>query len=696
MADSGDGTDLPALLERHREEIASAWTEAVVRGTSSHYREREPAELRAWAKRALHAIGEALAADSRAPLDAYLADISSARLRQGFDIGEVIEGLLLLRNAIVPFVQAGRDPAAGTTAAVLEWLDATVRYLVARFGHTYAEAMNRSLQAQQERTALMLDAVQMASSSLDLDEVLRRVAQALASAVAPGFCVIYALEDGKPSLVPRAAAGPSASSGERISPDRLSVAIGGLLAEALERVKPVVCQRAECHPRIDAEESEALGLQSLLAVPIEIGGRVLGVAALVSFDEDRVFGEAEVELALGVANSVALAIDNARLFEETRGLYEETNRRLAESLSLQRVISALLQRPGLGDVLQVVCEEAQRLIGATGAAVLLLERDESLRVARSTGSSQPTFERLPVDGSLSGYAVRSGEPLLINEPQRHPQWQRQHWDVEPSSLLVVPLRVKGKVIGTLNLVHKPDGFSADDLRVIGLFADQAAIAIENARLYQQEEQLVVVQERQRIARELHDSVAQGLYSVALYAEAAGRLLARGNVARAAERINEILEITRESLRDMRLLIFELRPPVLESEGLVAALQARLEAVEGRAGVRTDLLVEGDRRLPGHVEEEIYRIAQEALTNILKHARAKHVAVRLSLGEENLRLQITDDGVGFDPQAVGEKSGLGLRGIAERAQRIGGKLRVRSAPGKGTTIDVEVGLKGFVL
>jgi signal transduction histidine kinase len=201
----------------------------------------------------------------------------------------------------------------------------------------------------------------------------------------------------------------------------------------------------------------------------------------------------------------------------------------------------------------------------------------------------------------------------------------------------------------------------------------------------------VQEERQRLARDLHDSVIQALYSVALHAEAANRLLAAGDVGTAGAYLCDLRDTAQEALEEMRLLIFELRPPVLEQVGLAAALQARLRAVEGRANLETELIVEGVRDLPAGVEQALYRIAQEALNNALKHARARCILVRLRQMESEVILEIIDDGIGFDPARIHETGRLGLQGIAERVTQLGGRLAVHSRPGAGTRLRVEVGL-----
>jgi len=205
----------------------------------------------------------------------------------------------------------------------------------------------------------------------------------------------------------------------------------------------------------------------------------------------------------------------------------------------------------------------------------------------------------------------------------------------------------------------------------------------------QVEALAVIQERTRLARDLHDSVTQTLYGLTLSAEAAARQLAAGETSGAVAELRELRDTAQQALKEMRLLVFELRPPLLEQEGLAVALRERLQAVEDRVGLTTTLIVDGAERLSPAVEADLDRITQEALNNALKHAQARHVTVRLRQDERTVALEIADDGIGFDVDAVGTRGGLGLRGMAERAAQLGGRLAVESRPGGGTRIRVEV-------
>jgi signal transduction histidine kinase len=215
--------------------------------------------------------------------------------------------------------------------------------------------------------------------------------------------------------------------------------------------------------------------------------------------------------------------------------------------------------------------------------------------------------------------------------------------------------------------------------------------VENARLHEQARALAVVRERERLARELHDSVTQSLYSLTLLAEAGQRLIGAGDRERVEEYLGRLGEIAQQALKEMRLLVHQLRPLVLKREGLVGALQERLDAVEKRAGIDARLLVEGTGVLPAAVEDELYRIAQEALNNALKHAAATLVKVTVRAEAEDVSLLVEDNGRGFDLQSAGSGGGIGLVSIRERAEKLGGSLKVVSAPGNGTTVSVSLAL-----
>ena len=220
---------------------------------------------------------------------------------------------------------------------------------------------------------------------------------------------------------------------------------------------------------------------------------------------------------------------------------------------------------------------------------------------------------------------------------------------------------------------QPSKFQALNLKIEGLHKQLAG-------------QAAVLKERHRLARELHYSVTQALYGVSLNTAAAELALANGKAEAVAANLQEIREAVQEAGSEMRVLLFELRPPLLEEQGLAGALEARLRSVEARAGLQIELCGERAVRLSPSMEQELYRIAQEALNNVLKHAHATRAEVRLDVSTDVVSLQIQDNGIGFDPENA-DLGGFGLRGMRERVKRLGGLLQVRSTPGEGTCVSI---------
>jgi nitrate/nitrite-specific signal transduction histidine kinase len=292
---------------------------------------------------------------------------------------------------------------------------------------------------------------------------------------------------------------------------------------------------------------------------------------------------------------------------------------------------------------------------------------------------------------LVRWVVDHGESLLIDDLAQDPRVintaAAEH--VRGRSYVGVPMCIKNRVLGVLSVVsERGHSFEPEEVELLTTIADQVGVAVENARLYKQAEQLAVIEERQRLARELHDSVTQSLYSVNLMAETARRTAAQGDLERTRYLIDRSGEMARQALKEMRLLVYELRPAALAQEGLVGALQQRIDTVENRAGVRSRLLVEGDpTQLPPSVEMSLYRIAQEALNNALKHAEATEIAVSVEINLEDVHLIIEDNGKGFDPSFASGQGGIGLKSMQERTEQLAGKYTLHSSPGQGATVHV---------
>ena len=233
----------------------------------------------------------------------------------------------------------------------------------------------------------------------------------------------------------------------------------------------------------------------------------------------------------------------------------------------------------------------------------------------------------------------------------------------------------------------PHGFSLDESSLLLALAEQVGVGLENYRLRRRIGAMAVVEERQRLARDLHDSVTQSLYLLALYA-GGGRDAARdGDMERVIDLMSDLESNAIHALREMRLLLYELRPEALEQEGLIRTLERRFDAVERRAGTRATVVYQGqgDLELPQTLERELYYVAMEALNNTLKHAEATAITVSIEIRRSELWMEISDNGCGFDPQTV--SYGLGLHDMQERVERVGGRLQIASEPGVGTRIQL---------
>lgn len=401
-------------------------------------------------------------------------------------------------------------------------------------------------------------------------------------------------------------------------------------------------------------------------------------------------------------------------------VYDITDLKQTQEMLEKRVMERAHELAVLHEIVEVVSRSLdlrEILDAAVGKVMELMQMDVGTAY-HLQDSEEPDDEKLLVLAARRGLSAEFSERVgsrrvrgtaiqVAAEAQQPVVWLvdrypdarvKQALEIEGIRQVInVPLFAKDRLVGAFNLGNRHvRHITPEEMSLLSSIGRQIAIAVENARLYDQAEQSAAIAERHRLSRELHDSVTQSLYSVTMYAEAAVRLLATGDGATATEHLRELRDTAQEALREMRLLIFELRPPVLSKIGLAAALQARLDSVEMRGGMQTELHIDGERkreRLSRAAEEELYHIAQEALNNILKHSNAHHVWVYLCFSDAKTILEICDDGIGFAPSAEGN-GGLGLASLQERADKMGASLKIDSSPGAGTAIRVVVPFSSF--
>lgn len=366
----------------------------------------------------------------------------------------------------------------------------------------------------------------------------------------------------------------------------------------------------------------------------------------------------------------------------------------------QTVVSTLDLQP----LLNLVLKKLATVVHYSGAAIATLE-GEFLQLEAYRGPMLPG-ELSDIRVLISEFRemrrlILSGQPFFIRDIKDHPQMLSEinmtlgqlGWPLLSRfrSWLVVPLVVQNHQIGIMVLTNRKINYYKPFARdMVRMFANHVAIAIQNAQLYQKAQVSAVLEERNRLARELHDSVTQALYSINLYANATRRALETNKLDTVDSHLNELQRTSNEAVADMRMLIFDLRPPILDADGLVEAIRTRLESVETRAGIQVSFDVEGEPHLTKTIETELYRVVREVLNNVIKHAHATQIKMTIKSERRRVYLTIQDNGIGFDPSLFNKGWGQGFRIIQERIRQINGIIRLETAPEKGTTIFIEVG------
>jgi PAS domain S-box-containing protein len=419
--------------------------------------------------------------------------------------------------------------------------------------------------------------------------------------------------------------------------------------------------------------------------PVIARGRVLGTLETYYPEEHEPDAE-EQRLLSAIADQVAIGIENTELFEQLR-------QRVFEMDALNRADERFHQSLVLDAVMQALADSALEVVGADRSAALAFDEAPPYEFKVRAVAGMTPAEEAGLATALLG--VQTAFIREMDAVRVVPDASKDHGMLPDviraagvASLMDVPITISGKRFGFFSLGWiAPHYITEAEISLASALAQRAAVAIENARLYERSQVAASLEERQRLARELHDSVSQALYGISLGARTARTLVER-EPAKAIEPLDYIGGLAEAGLAELRALIFELRPESLATEGIVAALEKQFSALRARHGiaVKADLCLEPDLRLD--FKEVLYRVGQEALHNTVKHARATEVRVCLRREGEMFVLEIKDNGVGFD--SSGDFPGhLGLRSMAERAARVGGLLNIESERGKGTLVLLQV-------
>lgn len=541
---------------------------------------------------------------------------------------------------------------------------------------------------QLDRLRVLVDAGIALSSELSLDALLQRIVETAAELTGARYGALGVIDKSGQALERFLTTGIDAET---------HAAIGdlprgrGILGVLIREAKPLRLHDLADDPRSVGFPRHHPPMKAFLGVPIVLRGIPYGNLYLTEKHGGEDFTEEDEDLTQLLAAQAAVAIENARL-------YESSTRWLRQLESFNEIGIALASELELEPLLALVARRLRELVDARLVLIALLDGD-GLRVAAAEGEAGygVVEMRLEFASSKAGRVLERGRServdSVLEDPEIDQQAARQ---LGVHSALFVPLLVRGRGIGVL-IAHDKSGpnpsFTDDDLRLAETLAARAAVAVDLSERVSRDAVRRVVEaqesERRRLARELHDETGQALTSILLGLKPLEQS-AESEETRAA--VSSVRELVVSTLQDVRRLAVELRPATLDDFGLVPAVQRLSDTFREQSGLQVDLEARlGEERLPSEVETALYRVVQEALTNIVKHAGADRVSILLSRKDGSVVAVVEDDGSGFDPGAIREDA-LGLAGMRERIALVGGRLQIESSVGAGTTLVAEVPLR----
>ncbi len=540
---------------------------------------------------------------------------------------------------------------------------------------------------QGDRLRLLVEAGITLSSELELDALLQRIVEVAAELTEARYAALGVVDE----------------SGERLErflttgiTDDERAAIGaepvgrGVLGAVIHDARPLRLANVQDDPRSVGFPPNHPPMTTFLGVPVLLRDRVYGNLYLTDKGGGEEFTIEDEELTRLLAGQAAVAVENARL-------HESSTRWLRHLESLNEIGGALAGQIELDPLLGVVAARLRSLIGARLVLVGLVDGADSLRIVAADGDRAADLldERLALRGSKMGRVLERARVETVEALDEDPEVDHALIDsLHFTTGLYVPLVVDGRAIGVV-VAHDRDGddprFGYEDVRAAESLAQRASIAVDLSRRVGRDAVRRVVEaqelERARLARELHDETGQALTSILLGLRSLETSLDSDDSREALASVRELVVST---LHDVRRLAVELRPAALDDFGLAPAIERLVDTHRQDASIAIDLEIRlGDRRLPADVETTMYRIVQEALTNIAKHAAATKISVLLTRTPDAAVLVVEDDGEGFDSSRTTD--GLGLAGMRERIALVGGRLRVETSAGSGTTVAAEIPL-----
>ena len=542
--------------------------------------------------------------------------------------------------------------------------------------------MSRVSPSRRDRNSMLLEAGMTLASQLSLPAILQRLADLAVELTEARYGALGVLgRDGM--LVDFITTGMTEDQRRAIG----HLPVGrGILGVLIRDVRPLRLVDLTQDPRSVGFPPNHPPMRSFLGAPVVARGLVYGNLYLTEKQGADEFS-AEDERALTVlAAQAGVAIDNARLYEEA----QQRSRRLE---ALRELAGAILGGSELNVALGLAARRARELVEADLTTIALPGGRPGalvLEVAEGHGAERLRGLEMPIEGTISGEVIRGGKTVVVTDAAADERVFQPIVEFgESGPAMFVPLRSEGQTFGTLMVARRSGrpGFSDAGIELMETFADQAAVAFRYASAQRQIQRLAVLEDRERIARDLHDGAIQALFAAGMSLQGTAMLARDAEIDR---RIQDVVGELDRVIRDLRNYIFGLRPGVLADRQLGNALRELAGELERRSGVTT--VVDVDAQVVSELAPratDIVQFAREALSNVSRHAQA--VTCRVSLRREDDRavLEIDDDGRGFDPELV--EQGQGLGNLAARAASLGGDLQIRSSLAEGTTVSVRIPL-----
>ena len=544
----------------------------------------------------------------------------------------------------------------------------------------------------------LLSIQQAITSQLNLGEVLQMIADEARRLTSAKISFLYVLEDNSLSLAAYSGLEDNSNIIGQTIPVEKSLAGKSILTG-----KPYfLIDVKEDDPRLFSQALKPFGnITCYLTVPLIYRDHSIGVIAIAN-DSDNKDSENSLRVLSMLAPSAVIGIENARLYQEQQERRLEAEGRHQMSESLRVMLDIVNSNRSLDEILNyIVSHVSSRLTNCQATAIFSYKlKSNSLVIQAAHGLPYNLVEVSYLPGyDVASQAFFTRQPVSVSNAQAGGADDQANIEMSPvewavanqlmvayQAWLAVPLIIKGETYGAILMYYdEPHIFSKEEVNLAIMFSDQVALTIENARLRIQEEQAAVSAERSRLARELHDAVSQTLFSANLIAEVMPRLWEK-NQDEARKRLEELRQLTKGAFAEMRTLLFELRPAVFKEAKLGDLLKQLTQSISIQSQIPISLEVTGERMLPAEVQIALYRITQEALNNVVKHANPKQASVTVEYLPQVVTLTVSDDGGGFNPQKVSYEH-FGLSIMQERAASIDAIVNISSNPGNGTHVKV---------